>query len=396
MPNAARLTRNVLLTALVSLSAGCATQPTQDSVPNASPTGTSDRATPRAKPGKGTPNKRPVVAKREFKATTVTGDYAGYPAVDQFIGRMVTQHGFDRDYLYGLFSEVERKEWTLNYLGRETPSTGGPPKPGSWSRYREKFLTERHIDDGADFWRLYSRDLERAQQRYGVPAEYIVGIIGVETLYGANVGTHRVIDALSTLAFDYPRRSDYFTEELEKYLLMARAEGIDPTSAVGSYAGAMGLGQFMPGSFVNWAVDFDGDGRKDLWNPVDAIGSVANYFAQHGWQSGGTVVTPALAQSARAKALETGFKTSYSLGTLASHDIRPAAQIRGDDDLRLLRLSTYSGDEWWLGHHNFYVITRYNHSTLYAMAVHQLAQAVKQRHARTGVVAQNARPSDAG
>jgi membrane-bound lytic murein transglycosylase B len=395
MPTPARLSRTAVLAALVSLSMGCATQPAQEPAPNAG-TPAPERAAPAAKPGKGTPNKRPVLASREFKAKAVTGDYAGYPAVDSFIDRMVTQHGFDRDYLYGLFSEVERKEWTLNYLGRETPSTGGPPKPGSWSRYREKFLTERHIADGAAFWSLYSRDLERAQQRYGVPPEYIVGIIGVETLYGANVGTHRVIDALSTLAFDYPRRSEYFTGELEKYLLMARAEGIDPTSAVGSYAGAMGLGQFMPGSFLSWSVDFDGDGRKDLWNPVDAIGSVANYFAQHGWQSGGVVVTPARAQGTRARALETGFNTSYSLGTLASYDIRPAVQLRGDDDLRLLRLSTYGGDEWWLGHHNFYVITRYNHSTLYAMAVHQLAQAVKQRHARTGVVAQNARPSDAG
>jgi membrane-bound lytic murein transglycosylase B len=213
-----------------------------------------------------------------------------------------------------------------------------------------------------------------------VPPEYIVGIIGVETFYGRNVGSHRVIDALSTLAFEYPRRADYFSGELENFLVMARNERIDPLSPKGSYAGAMGLGQFMPSSFLKWAVDFDADGRKDLWEPADAIGSVASYFAAHGWQGGQPVATPASAIGGRARMLDAGFDTRYSLSTLASHDIRPTAQTAQRDDLRLLRLSTYAGDEYWIGYHNFYVITRYNHSTNYAMAVHQLAQAVKQRY----------------
>jgi membrane-bound lytic murein transglycosylase B len=310
----------------------------------------------------------------------VSGDYAGYPALDRFIEHMVRQHGFRRDYLYGLFSKVNRKQWTLDYLSR--PAIGGKPTPGGWSRYRARFLTDTHIGRGVAFWQRHARHLERASLRYGVPPEYIVGIIGVETVYGGNVGNHRVIDALSTLAFDYPRRAEYFTGELENFLLMTRELQVDPARPVGSYAGAMGLGQFMPTSFHNWAVDFDGDGRKDLWNPVDAIGSVANYFASHGWRSDEGVVTPAIARSANAGTLEAGFDTRYSLPTLAQYGIHPAARLAGSNPVRLLRLSTHRGNEYWLGHQNFYVITRYNHRSHYAMAVHQLAQAVKARYRR--------------
>jgi membrane-bound lytic murein transglycosylase B len=356
---------------------GCASQPVGGAASDAGSEGVTPTAAPRARPTK--PAAKPQPASREYRALAVTGDFAGDAEAERFIGRMTNGHGFSREYLAGVLSQAERKQWILDQLDKERP-TGGPPRPGGWSRYREKFLTDRHIAGGVEFWRDNARELERASRQYGVPPEYIVGIIGVETFYGRNLGSHRVIDALATLAFDYPRRADYFAGELESFMVMARSERIDPLSPRGSYAGAMGLGQFMPTSFLKWAVDFDGDGRRDLWEPADAIGSVANYFKVHGWQSGQPVVTPAAATGGRARMLDAGFDTSYSLAALASHDIRPAAQVAQRDDLRLLRLSTYAGDEYWLGYQNFYVITRYNRSTNYAMAVHQLAQTVKQRY----------------
>lgn len=314
-----------------------------------------------------------------YSAPFVTGDFGGQSAVDRFIERMVAEHGFRPDYLKGLLSEARRKEWTIAYMNREAPSV--KPKPGGWSRYRAKFLTESHIAKGAAFWHRHAAALERAHARFGVPPEYVLGIMGVETIYGSNVGKDRVLDALATLAFDYPRRAEYFTDELKSFLLMTRAERMDPATPRGSFAGAMGLGQFMPSSFLEWAVDFDEDGRKDLWAPVDAIGSVANYFARHGWQSGGAVVSPAVADGTSAAELESGFDTRYTLAALASHGIHPSGALRvAAEPVALLRLSTNDGDEYWLGYQNFYVITRYNHSTHYAMAVHDLAQAVKSRY----------------
>ena len=356
---------------------GCASQPAGGSAADRGPASASSTATPKGKQTRQAA--RPQPATRDYRATAVTGDFAADPGVDRFIGRMTTTHGFSRDFLAGVLSQAERKQWILDQLDRERP-TGVAPRPGGWSRYRDKFVTDRHVSAGVEFWRENARELDRASRQYGVPPEYIVGIIGVETFYGRNVGTFRVIDALSTLAFEYPRRADYFSGELENFLIMARDERIDPLSPKGSYAGAMGLGQFMPSSFLKWAVDFNGDGHKDLWDSVDAIGSVANYFKAHGWHGGQPVATAATATGGRARMLDAGFDTSYSLSVLASHDIRPASQAAQRDDLRLLRLSTYSGDEYWLGYQNFYVITRYNHSTNYAMAVHQLAQAIKQRY----------------
>lgn len=352
------------------LLAGCATHPPGEDQPGVeSPPATGQTQESRRQPAVG-----------RYSATAVSGDFAGSPELERFIDKMGAEHGFNRAYLMGLFSQAKRKDWTLNYLQRQDQQAKGPAAPGSWSRYQAKFLDELHISRGGDFWSRYARDLERAHKRYGVPPEYILAILGVETIYGVNVGNHRVIDALSTLAFDYPRRGQYFTQELEDYLLMTRAEGVDPGLPVGSYAGAMGFGQFMPSSFLKWAVDFDGDGRRDLWNPVDAIGSVANYFAQHGWRPGQPVVVRAGSNGVRNLALKTGYDTSYQLDQLADAGIRPSGSWTGGEPVRLLKLSTNSGDEYWLGGDNFYVITRYNHSTHYAMAVHQLAQAIRRRH----------------
>ncbi len=312
-----------------------------------------------------------------YYAQRLTGDYAGYPAAERFIGKMATQHGFSREYLYGLLSQAQRKEWTIEYMNQEKPTT--QPKPGGWTRYRAKFLDDRHISAGVAFWARHASALERASQQYGVSPEQILGIMGVETIYGANLGTHRILDALTTLAFDYPRRAEYFEGELESLLIMSRNERQDPSRPKGSFAGAMGLGQFMPGSFLKYAVDFDGDGRKDLWSPEDAIGSIANYFSEFGWRAGESVVSPAEVQGNQVEGLATGFDTKYSLATLASYGIQPT-QASPAEAVSLLKLSTTSGDDYYVGYPNFYVITRYNHSTYYAMAVHQLGQAIRQRY----------------
>ncbi len=313
-----------------------------------------------------------------YSAPGVSGDFVGYRELDEFIARMEAHHGIPRDYLNELFSQTRRRQDILDLMNRQTGSPSTIPSPGAWSRYRAKFLTELHIEAGATFWAHHAQSLQQASERFGVPPEYILGIMGVETVYGRNVGKTRVIDALATLAFDYPRRAKYFTEELENFLVMTHEEGIDPLQPRGSYAGAMGLGQFMPGSFLKWAVDFDGDGRRDLWQAEDAIGSIANYFAQNGWHPGETVATPALVHGP--VNLSTGYEQLYSLSELASQGISPAAPVPGDQRLSLLLLRGNNGDEYWLGHHNFYVITRYNHSTHYAMAVHELAQAIKRRY----------------
>jgi len=364
--------KNISLVSLlfgVGLMAGCASTPPEPLPVSPAAKMSAISARPKVPPVAGS-----------YSSRSISGDYAGYPALTRFIDHMVERHGFSREYLNGLFSHVERKDWTLNYLRRQP---GYRPAPGGWSRYRAKFLTQRHISGGASFWHRHAGAVEQASTRYGVPPEYILGIIGVETAYGDYFGSHRVIDALTTLAFDYPPRANYFQGELENFLLMARDEGMDPLRPIGSYAGAMGLGQFMPTSVRRWAVDFNDDGRRDLWNPVDAIGSVANYLAEHGWRPGEPVVTTAFADDLRAGGLSSGFDTRYSLDTLLRHGIRPAGNCPDKDHLRLLRLSTYAGDQYCLGHRNFYVITRYNHSTHYAMAVHELAQAVKQRYLRT-------------
>jgi membrane-bound lytic murein transglycosylase B len=318
----------------------------------------------------------PVPAPR-YVATGLTGDYAGYASARELIDRLEREQGFDREYLQGVFSRVERQQWILDFVDR--PKAKGKPRPGSWTRYSRKFVTDTRIDKGVRFWREHAADLGRAEARFGVPAEYVVAILGVETNYGGYLGSHKVINALATLAFDFPRRAEFFSGELEAFLVMARSEGFDPFEPVGSYAGAMGLGQFMPSSFHGYAVDFDGDGVRDLWNPADAIGSVANYFAGHGWRSGEPVAVTASARGQRARVMEAGYTSKYSPSTLAREGVLSSIPLDDMHEVSLLRLDTVSGNEYWIGLHNFYVITRYNHSTYYAMAVHQLAQALRER-----------------
>ena len=310
--------------------------------------------------------------------TDVSGDFAGTAGVNRFIQRMSRQ-GFSPGETAAIISRAQRKQSIIDLMSEQAPRRSTGPN-GAWTRYRAKFLTEDTIANGAAFWRRHDSALNRVESRYGVPPEYVVAIIGVETRFGGFVGKTRIIDALSTLAFAYPRRADYFADELESFLVMTRDERIDPFQPRGSFAGAMGLGQFMPSSFHRYAVDFTGDGHRDLWNPEDAIGSVANYFKGNGWQAGKPVAVLAQVQpGSNAGLLKSGFDTRYGVKDLAGRGIAPTGSLGGAGQASLLQLDARGGYEYWLGLTNFYVITRYNHSTYYAMAVHQLAQAIRSR-----------------
>ncbi|WP_202303408.1 lytic murein transglycosylase B [Dryocola clanedunensis] len=303
-----------------------------------------------------------------------TGDFAYNPEAEKFIDKMVNEHGFDRQQLQEVLSQTKKLNYVLRLMDRQAPTTAPPPGPnGSWLRYRAKFITPDNVQNGVVFWNQYDDALKRAFQVYGVPPEIIVGIIGVETRWGRVMGKTRIIDALSTLAFAYPRRAQYFAGELETFLIMARNEGDDPLALKGSFAGAMGYGQFMPSSFKEYAVDFNGDGHVNLWDPEDAIGSVANYFKGHGWVKGDLVAVPANGQ---VPGLADGFKTKYSVSALQQSGLSPQGSLGNHQEASLLRLDMGDRYQYWYGLPNFYTITRYNHSTHYAMAVWQLGQAV--------------------
>jgi len=304
------------------------------------------------------------------------GEYAAHPKAQAFIEHMVTQHQYDRAQLTYWLSHAKRLDYVLRLMDQQAPSAPGPVGPnGAWLRYRQKFITPDNVQNGVAFWQEHGETLRRAQQQYGVPPEIIVGIIGVETRWGRVMGKTRLLDALATLAFDYPRREAFFTGELENFLLMAREDGVDAHELRGSFAGAMGYCQFMPSSFKAYAVDFNGDGKTDLWDPEDAIGSVANYFRAHGWTPNGGVAVKAQGQ---ARDLEPGLKQRYPIASLRQAGLTPVAPI-SDNQALLLRLDMGQQYEFWYGLPNFYTITRYNHSVYYAMAVWQLGDAVKQQ-----------------
>lgn len=307
-------------------------------------------------------------------------------AMDLFIEQMATKHQFDKSELDDWFETVEIKQDILKRIS--SPSEAMP-----WYKYRKIFLTEARINAGVQFWRDNALALAAAEQQYGVPAEIITAIIGVETLFGKNTGNHRVIDALSTLAFAYPPRSKFFMSELENFLLLCRDEHIPPTEPLGSYAGAMGLPQFMPSSFRAYAVDFDNDNRRDIWhNNRDVIGSIGNYFAKHHWQVGKIIAIPVTAKdeaSAPANAPRLGpvgenyksalnkdLKPNLSLTELESLNLILSRQLPLDSKVKLLNFELQQGEELWAALDNFYVITRYNHSPLYAMAVYQLSLSI--------------------
>jgi membrane-bound lytic murein transglycosylase B len=264
-------------------------------------------------------------------------------------------------------------------------------EPPKWFEYGPQFLAQARVDAGLAFWQAHRTALHRAESETGVPAEVIVAIVGVETYYGRYTGSHRVIDALATLAFDYPRRAPFFRGELKEYLLLARENGFSPLAPKGSYAGAMGLPQFMPGSYRRFAVDFDGNGRIDLFaSAEDAIGSIANYLLRHDWQRGQPALLPArLApehEDAILRRLDGGLSERRTAELWAADGVTAAAMpgSLGPEPLGLLSLEeTPSEASYWIACHNFYVITRYNRSRLYAAAVWQLAQALRAARLRT-------------
>lgn len=304
-----------------------------------------------------------------FGGAAQAGDYDGSPQVAQFVGEMTRDYGFADEQLLSLFQDVERKQSILDAISRPAERV----KP--WKDYRPIFLTDARIKRGVEFWNQNAEALARAEKDYGVPAQYIVAIIGVETFFGRNTGNYRVMDALSTLAFDYPPRADFFRKELKQFLLLAREQQVDPLGLNGSYAGAMGLPQFMPSSFRAYAVDFDGDGHINIWtDPTDAIGSVASYFKQHGWQAGEPVASQAeLSMDSAQDAITQGLEPQMNLGQLRAAGWRTHDVLRDDLKVTAIRFEGADGPEYWVGLPNFYVITRYNRSAMYAMAVHQLA-----------------------
>jgi membrane-bound lytic murein transglycosylase B len=299
--------------------------------------------------------------------------YANRVEAREFIRGMVENHGFNERELRSLFSQVRRQPEILKAI---RPPVS--PRTRSWANYRPIFVNDRHVAEGMRFFGQNAEALARAEREYGVPQEIIVAIIGVETFYGRNMGKWRVADALATLAFDYPPRADYFRAELETFLLFTREAGIDPLSVLGSYAGAIGIPQFMPRSYRLFAVDFDGDGVALLRSsPTDAIGSVANFLKLHGWVPGEPVAYRAEIGNADAAPLvAAGLKPSRSVADLAAAGVA----IRADPAPKpgalgaLIELETPDKpSEYRIGLENFYVITRYNQSSFYAAAVTDLA-----------------------
>lgn len=303
-------------------------------------------------------------------ASTAQANYAQRDDVKAFIQEMHSKHGHDVEKLTRWFSNASRQEETLKAIAK--PAEGLP-----WHKYRKIFMTEKRINKGVAFWKKHQTTLERAEQKYGVPPEIITAIIGVETFYGVYKGKHPAFDTLVTLAFDYPKRAAFFRKELEQYLLLVKEENLDAFALKGSYAAAMGMPQFISSSYRHYAVDFDNDGRRDLLeNPVDAIGSVANYFKHHDWKKDGPVVASAR-YSAKKPFVKYALKPKHSISALSKHGLFPSQPVAPSALATPIELELTQGHEYWLGLHNFYVITRYNHSHLYAMAVYQLSQAIR-------------------
>lgn len=297
-------------------------------------------------------------------------DYSEKKELQQFVRELVVEHGFDESSLYGIFDQAVYKQTVIDAISKPAE------KALQWKEYRNIFLTSRRIENGVRFWQSNLEVLARAEEIYGVPASVIVAVIGVETLYGQRMGNYRVLDSLTTLAFDYPPRGAFFRRQLKEFLLLVREGNHDITKLLGSYAGAMGYGQFIPSSYRQFAIDFDDDGIRDIWlNPVDAIGSVANYLQQHGWRKGEPISSRARVSGDQFDHLfNRDLKPNMTVKELIMKGVVPVDRF--DERLKAtpIKLTGKHGSEYWLGLYNFYVITRYNHSKLYAMAVYQLSR----------------------
>lgn len=304
-----------------------------------------------------------------------------HPGAEEFAARAADEYALDTEEVMLLLHDARFKQSIVDAISR-------PAEAKPWFEYRPIFVTEKRIRGGVEFWRENADIIGQAAEEYGVDPQLIVAIIGVETFYGGNTGGYRVLDALATLSFYYPDtgndRSDFFSRELMQFLVLGKEESLPLREVSGSYAGAMGLGQFMPSSYREYAVDLDGDGRRDLWSSMpDIIGSVANYLHRHGWEQGQPVAWPAQAAAGADPGLvaDGDYRARNTLAALAAGGftaVRPGgAQGVGDaTPATVTALEEADGDRYWITFGNFYVITRYNRSPLYAMAVHELSEAI--------------------
>jgi len=291
--------------------------------------------------------------------------------IQQFIQEMATEHKFDKESLTELFKHSRKYQSILDAISR-------PAEAKPWYEYRPIFVNRERVRSGVMFWNTNADIIEKVATKYQVSPQIMVAIVGVETRYGKHKGRYPVLDSLSTLAFAYPPRAKFFRSELKQYLLMTREEKFNPLEQKGSYAGAMGMPQFISSSFRRYAVDFDGDGRRDLWdNTADVFGSIANYFKRHGWQANQPIAHRVSVSGLKYRSLIDGeLKPRFS-----PEELRLAGVILPDDlpsDLKgnLIRLDSGDGPEYWAVWNNFYVISRYNHSALYSMAVFQLGKEI--------------------
>ncbi|HRP72210.1 MAG TPA: lytic murein transglycosylase B [Luteimonas sp.] len=293
--------------------------------------------------------------------------------IDAFVEYTATTYGVDRAQIRGVLAQAEKKQGIIDAMNRPAEAV----KP--WHEYRQIFINDARINGGVAFYRANRAALDQVAAETGVPAEVIVAIIGVETSYGRVTGNYRVVDALYTLAFDYPKRAPFFAGELAQLFALKQAEPqLDLLALKGSYAGAMGMGQFMPSSYRLWAKDGDGDGRRDLLTHLpDVFASIANYFVVHGWERGGPVVARATRDAGAEDFVPENWEPAYRLDELAARGYRAQPGQPTAEGATVLSLDGVAGKEYWLAYRNFYVITRYNRSPMYALAVHQLAQAIR-------------------
>jgi membrane-bound lytic murein transglycosylase B len=303
------------------------------------------------------------------------GDYKNRADVNEFVERMVRQSDYSEQELIDLFSGVKKQSHLFELLDKPAE------KELDWHQYRHIFIKDKRIEQGVEFWREHAGLLNEITLKTGVPGEIIVAIIGVETFYGTYKGKDSVFDSLVTLAFDYPKRSAFFSRELEQLLLLTREQNLDPRTLKGSYAGAMGMPQFIASSYRSYAVDFDGDGQANLFDSIpDIFASVANYFVKHGWRANEAVAGPLIALEGNSiEKLSPGVKTSYKWSELVQNGLHSKTDLDPETAVALVKLEQKNRPEYWVGFQNFYVITRYNHSELYAMAVYQLSLLIKDK-----------------
>lgn len=306
-----------------------------------------------------------------MSASAMAG-YESHPRVQILIDDLVAD-GFEASYVRDVVAGAKYQQSIIDAISRPAE------RRLDWGGYRAIFIEERRVNQAQEFWQEHRDTLLRAEKVYGVPPEIVLAIMGVETRFGRITGNYRVLDALSTLGFDYPKRADFFLGQLGDYIRLTRQEGVDPGKLKGSYAGAMGYGQFIPSSYLAYAVDFDGDGQRDIWeNPVDAIGSVANYFARHGWRAGEPIVADVLLEGApKDDWVNQSLKPSLTIADWRDRGVMPSQPVADNQLSTLMRMRSEQGDQYLMGLHNFYVITRYNHSRLYANAVRELSVLIK-------------------